>query len=80
MTTQITISAYNGRWPQEFNQIEKALSAALGPLALRIDHIGSTSVPGLGAKDVIDVQITVAALTEALGKHRAARQQGQGDP
>lgn len=64
MTTQITISAYNGRWPQEFNQIEKALSAALGPLALRIDHIGSTSVPGLGAKDVIDVQITVAALTE----------------
>ena len=32
-------------------------------LALRIDHIGSTSVPGLGAKDVIDIQITVQALT-----------------
>jgi GrpB-like predicted nucleotidyltransferase (UPF0157 family) len=62
----ITISPYNGRWPQEFTQIEKALSAALGPLALRIDHIGSTSVPGLGAKDVIDVQVTVAALTEAV--------------
>src|SRR5437660_9517044 len=31
-------------------------------LALRIDHIGSTSVPGLAAKDVIDVQVTVAAL------------------
>ncbi len=62
----ITISTYNGRWPQEFAQIEKALSAALGPLALRIDHIGSTSVPGLGAKDVIDVQVTVAALTEAV--------------
>jgi GrpB-like predicted nucleotidyltransferase (UPF0157 family) len=35
----------------------------LGPLALRIDHIGSTAVPGLGAKDVIDVQITVASLS-----------------
>ena len=39
---------------------------ALGPLAHRVDHIGSTSVPGLGAKDVIDVQVTVAALTEAV--------------
>jgi GrpB-like predicted nucleotidyltransferase (UPF0157 family) len=35
----------------------------LETLALRIDHIGSTSVPGLGAKDVIDIQITVSALT-----------------
>lgn len=60
----ITILPYNGRWPQEFNQIQAALAAALGPLALRIDHIGSTSVPGLGAKDVIDVQVTVTALSE----------------
>jgi len=37
---------------------------ALEPLALRIDHIGSTSVLGLPAKDIIDVQITVAALTD----------------
>ena len=35
-------------------------------MALRIDHIGSTSVPGLPAKDVIDIQITVAALDETL--------------
>ncbi|WP_420627369.1 GrpB family protein [Candidatus Leptofilum sp.] len=61
----IVIVAYNGRWPQEFEQIKANLSEALGSLALRIDHIGSTSVPGLGAKDVIDVQITVGALTEA---------------
>src|SRR5258708_25075328 len=32
-------------------------------MALRVDHIGSTSVPGLGAKNVIDIQVTVAALT-----------------
>lgn len=62
----ITIEPYNGRWPQQFEQIKAALAAALGPLALRIDHIGSTSVPGLAAKDIIDVQVTVAALTEAV--------------
>ncbi|MCB8980271.1 MAG: GrpB family protein [Ardenticatenaceae bacterium] len=62
----IEILAYNGRWPQEFAQIQQALAAALGSLALRIDHIGSTSVPGLGAKDIIDVQVTVADLSEAV--------------
>ena len=50
-------------WPQEFETIRSSLQEILGGLALRIDHIGSTSVPGLGAKDVIDVQITVQALT-----------------
>ena len=62
----ITISPYNGRWPQEYLQIQTALSQALGDLALRIDHIGSTSVPGLDAKDIIDVQVTVAALNEGV--------------
>ena len=62
----ITILPYTSRWPEEFNQIKEQLAAALGPLALRIDHIGSTSVPGLGAKDIIDVQVTVAALTEEV--------------
>lgn len=62
----ITILPYNGRWPQEFVQIQQGLAAGLGPLALRIDHIGSTSVPGLGSKDIIDVQVTVADLSEAV--------------
>ena len=58
----IGIVPYQERWALEFRQIGAALRAALGDLALRIDHIGSTSVPGLGAKDIIDVQVTVAAL------------------
>jgi len=58
----IEIVPYQERWPEEFLRIGRALRAGLGDLALRIDHIGSTSVPGLGAKDVIDVQVTVAAL------------------
>ena len=59
----IEIIPYQFRWPAEFQSLGATLRQALGPLALRIDHIGSTSVPGLGAKDVIDVQVTVAALS-----------------
>ncbi len=49
-------------WPDEFREIAQPLRRALGDLALRIDHIGSTAVPGLVAKDVIDIQITVRDL------------------
>jgi GrpB-like predicted nucleotidyltransferase (UPF0157 family) len=59
----IVIHDYKPNWPQEFEAIRASLLRTLGALALRIDHIGSTAVPGLGAKDVMDVQITVAALT-----------------
>lgn len=58
----VEIVAYQESWPSEFLEIAALLRRALGDLALRIDHIGSTSVPGLPAKDVIDIQITVAAL------------------
>ena len=66
MTMTITIHPYNPFWTQEFETIRQSLQEILGGLALRIDHIGSTSVPGLGAKDVIDVQITVQALTTTV--------------
>jgi GrpB-like predicted nucleotidyltransferase (UPF0157 family) len=62
----IEILPYQTRWPDEFRQVAAALRSGLGELALRIDHIGSTSVPGLAAKDVIDIQITVAAFDERL--------------
>jgi GrpB-like predicted nucleotidyltransferase (UPF0157 family) len=58
----IIISPYNQKWPEEFEIIKSSLQEILGDLALRIDHIGSTSVPGLGAKDIIDIQITVRKL------------------
>ncbi len=56
------IVPYDPSWPGEFEAIAADVRRALGPLALRIDHIGSTAVPGLAAKDVIDVQVSVAAL------------------
>jgi GrpB-like predicted nucleotidyltransferase (UPF0157 family) len=57
----IEIVPYSGDWPAEFAAVAAVLRSALGNLAARIDHIGSTSVPGLAAKDIIDVQITIPA-------------------
>lgn len=65
----IVIDNYNPTWPNEFEALRLSLQAILGLLALRVDHIGSTSVPGLGAKDVIDIQVTVRELTPEV-RHR----------
>ena len=58
----IEIVPYDPGWPAEFREIGRRLRAALGPAALRIDHIGSTSVVGLDAKPVVDVQVSVPTL------------------
>ena len=60
------IVSYQPTWPGEFLVLGKALRQALGDLAIRIDHIGSTSVPGLAAKDIIDIQVSVADLSQEL--------------
>ncbi len=52
-------------WPEQAARIQPRLRAAAGDRALRIDHIGSTSVPGLPAKDVLDFQIVVRTLDDA---------------
>src|SRR6185369_16438478 len=61
----VVISAYQPRWADEYAQIARRLREVVGPAAVRIDHIGSTAVPGLGAKDVVDIQLTVADLDGA---------------
>ena len=61
---RITIEPYSAQWPHEFATVEGLLRDALGSAAVRIDHIGSTAVPGLPAKDVIDVQVGVADLDD----------------
>jgi GrpB-like predicted nucleotidyltransferase (UPF0157 family) len=49
------------RWPDQFEELAPALRRRLGDAAVAIDHIGSTSVPGLAAKDIIDIQVTVSS-------------------
>src|SRR4051812_30510426 len=58
----IAIVPYDAAWPREFERERDRLEAGLGGLALRIEHNGSTAVPGLAAKPVIDIQISVARL------------------
>ena len=56
---EIVIEDYDPAWTARFEQVHAALNEALGPLAHRIEHFGSTAVPGLGAKGIIDVLVTV---------------------
>ncbi|GAA3456114.1 GrpB family protein [Dactylosporangium matsuzakiense] len=62
MPTPVEIVDYDPGWPGRFAALAAALRAALGDVAPRIDHIGSTAVPGLAAKPVIDIQISVRSL------------------
>lgn len=56
---------YDPTWPDQAGRIVARLNTACGHRATRVDHIGSTAVPGLDAKDVIDIQITVDSLATA---------------
>lgn len=55
---------YDPRWPEAFAAWRRRLAEALGPAAERIEHVGSTSVPGLPAKPIIDIQVSVPRLED----------------
>jgi GrpB-like predicted nucleotidyltransferase (UPF0157 family) len=59
-TCDIKIVDYDRTWPHKFHKHARIIADALGPEALRIEHIGSTSVPGLAAKPIIDILVVVA--------------------
>lgn len=58
-TTPIEIVEPDPAWPARFEQLRGRLAGALGDVARRIEHVGSTSVPGLPAKPIIDVDVHV---------------------
>ena len=61
MAQAVEICPYDPAWPSLFAALGVRLRNALGSIALRIDHIGSTAVPGLAAKPIVDIQVSVAA-------------------
>lgn len=62
----IVIAPYDPRWPQLFETAVASVAAALNQIqVIRIDHIGSTAVPGLAAKPIIDLLVMVQSLAEA---------------
>ena len=81
----IELVSHRSSWPELFEQERVRIAAALGPLARRIDHIGSTAVAGLDAKDIIDIDVSVedpeeegayVAKLERAGYHLRVREPG----
>ncbi|THW86557.1 UPF0157-domain-containing protein [Aureobasidium pullulans] len=64
VATPIKIHPPNPAWPQIFLGIKDRIIAALGETALSVNHVGSTSVPGLSAKDIIDIDLVVQDSTD----------------
>jgi GrpB-like predicted nucleotidyltransferase (UPF0157 family) len=62
MVQQLQISSYDPRWVLEFEAERRRIAQVLGELACRIDQTGSTAVPGLEAKPIIDIQVSVEKL------------------
>ncbi|MFW6091614.1 MAG: dephospho-CoA kinase, partial [Actinomycetota bacterium] len=56
---------YDDTWPVQAARLAARISAAAGEHGLRTDHVGSTAIPGMRAKDVIDLQLSVASLDDA---------------
>ena len=59
----LVLADYDPQWHGAYAEQERRIRAALGAAAIQIEHIGSTSVPGLAAKPVIDVLITLVDIT-----------------
>lgn len=60
LSAPILLVAYDPLWPDRFQREAEKIRRALGRQALRIEHVGSTSVPGLPAKPIIDILLVVA--------------------
>jgi GrpB-like predicted nucleotidyltransferase (UPF0157 family) len=71
----VVVADYDSAWPALFQKLREQIAAALGPLAIAIEHVGSTSVPGMCAKPIVDLDVLVRpedvpaaiAAVEALG-------------
>jgi GrpB-like predicted nucleotidyltransferase (UPF0157 family) len=61
---EIVLEDYYSEWPLWFERAEREIRAALGDAVLELDHVGSTSVPGLAAKPLIDINLVVADTTD----------------
>jgi GrpB-like predicted nucleotidyltransferase (UPF0157 family) len=63
VTKHIVVLPYDKQWKQDFLMIKDELTAALGELAIGIEHVGSTSVEGLSAKPIIDIDVVIKDYT-----------------
>lgn len=59
VTKKVVVLPYDAQWKQDFLRIKEELMDALGQLAVRIEHVGSTSVQGLSAKPILDIDVVI---------------------
>lgn len=55
----VVVVPYDGAWPRRFAALRSRLLTALGDLAVAVEHVGSTAVPGLAAKPIVDVDVVI---------------------
>ena len=71
MPEPVVIADYHSAWPAQVDLIRAGLADALGDTAIDVRHIGSTAVPGLAAKPILDIDVVIsseAVLTEAIAR------------
>ena len=61
---EVVVADYDPEWPKWFERAADDIRGALGDAVLQLDHVGSTSVPGLAAKPLIDINLVVADTTD----------------
>jgi GrpB-like predicted nucleotidyltransferase (UPF0157 family) len=64
MADPVVIVDYDPRWPDLFQKLRAPVAAALGDLVVTVAHVGSTAVPGLAAKPIIDIDVVVRSVTD----------------
>ena len=75
ITKHIVVEPFDEHWRLDFLKIQNELTDALGQLAIRIEHVGSTSVQGLSAKPIIDIDVVIKdynALKDTISALREA--------
>jgi GrpB-like predicted nucleotidyltransferase (UPF0157 family) len=85
-TEHVVVVNYDKRWKQWFEGLRERIGSALGDVALRIEHVGSTSIEGLSAKPIIDIDVVIKdrsmldKVIEALEKIGYRHEGDQGIP
>ncbi len=73
---RVYLVPYDPRWPQQFSAEALAVKAAIGDLLMAIHHIGSTAIPGIAAKPIIDILAVVSDLAAVDGRTAQMRELG----
>ncbi len=82
MSDPIIIENYDPQWPQQFEWLRSRIAPLLGTLAAEMEHVGSTAVPGLAAKPIIDIDVLLRSaddISEAIRRLSTLGYEHQGD-